>query len=209
MNSNLIYTETELNSFTVATLRQYAASNAIYLSSKSSKAEIINSILEKNRLPLTATFEDAIGRAGQNLMPFFNTKETRNLRLVAHVTEEKINEFPWRDYETSITDLKKWRKQFPRAKIANISNNKTVTDADFTYLTGIHTLDMNNCPLITDEALRYLTGIHTLYISDCYNISDKGLSYITGVKELAINNSNKSITNKGLSYLTGIEKLSI
>jgi hypothetical protein len=42
-----------------------------------------------------------------------------------------------------------------------------ITDAGLAHLTGIHTLNMDDCRLITDAGLAHLTGIHTLYMGGC------------------------------------------
>jgi hypothetical protein len=51
----------------------------------------------------------------------------------------------------------------------DMSNQRSITSISFSYLKGIHTLEMLCCnqSSITDIAFEYLKGIHTLNISGC------------------------------------------
>src|SRR3989338_7234417 len=62
-------------------------------------------------------------------------------------------------------------------KILNLdlNSNANITDDNFTYLKGIHTLNMSGCQEITDQGLIHLKGIHTLNMLGCGEITNEGL----------------------------------
>jgi hypothetical protein len=96
--------------------------------------------------------------------------DAANLRGVSRRTCQAVADHQWRDSKTRIRgSLQLWRRSFPNAASANISERVDLADADFVYLRGIHTLNMEGCgqSIITDAAFAYLRGIHTLDMSFC------------------------------------------
>src|SRR3989338_7821079 len=95
-------------------------------------------------------------------------------------------------------------------KILNLdlNSNANITDDNFTYLKGIHTLNMLGCGEITNEGLIHLKSIHKLDISGCSQITDEGLMHLKGIHTLIMLDCNK-ITDKGLIHLKSIHTLNM
>ncbi len=67
-----------------------------------------------------------------------------------------------------------------------------ISDAAFSHLSGIHTLNMSFCrqPGITDLAFSRLAGIHTLYMSGCSQatVTDAAIGHLAGIQLLDMQN---------------------
>jgi len=101
-------------------------------------------------------------------------------------------------------------------KIQNLCLNASeyITDDDFQYLKGIHTLNMGYCDqeTITDKAFENLKGIHTLNMSSCNQetITDNAFKNLKGIHALCMYFcKQKTITDKAFEYLQGIHTLNI
>src|SRR3989338_4513039 len=91
-------------------------------------------------------------------------------------------------------------------------NQETITDKAFENLKGIHTLNMSWCnqKTITDKAFENLKGIHTLDMSWCKQkwITDKAFENLKGIHILIMRDCNKeTITDKAFENLKGIHTL--
>ena len=91
-------------------------------------------------------------------------------------------------------------------------NQTTITDEAFVHLKGIHTLDISHCnqTTITDKAFENLKGIHTLNMSHCYQktITDKAFDNLKGIHTLDISGCDQeTITDRAFMHLEGIHTL--
>lgn len=70
----------------------------------------------------------------------------------------------------------------------NIMGNKNITDEGFSYLEGIHTLEMSHCNQkeITNNAFSHLKAINTLQMCYCHQITDEALFNLYGIRYLEI-----------------------
>jgi len=89
----------------------------------------------------------------------------------------------------------KFLKEIP-FKILNLKLQcNSISDEDFTFITGIHKLNMLGCnqEKITDKAFENLKGIHTLDMSRCNQkwITDKAFENLKGIHTLNISNCKK------------------
>jgi hypothetical protein len=94
---------------------------------------------------------------------------------------------------------------FPRLDMAWYDN---ITDADFKYLKGIHTLDIEGCDQITDAAFQYMNGIHTLNIAKCEQITGEGFKHLHGLHTLNMAYCT-GITDEAFVHLKGIRMLNM
>ena len=94
---------------------------------------------------------------------------------------------------------------FPRLDMAWYDN---ITDADFKYLKGIHTLDIEGCNQITDAAFQYMNGIHTLNIAGCEQITGAGFKHLHGIHTLNMAYCT-GITDEAFVHLKGIRMLNM
>ena len=113
-----------------------------------------------------------------------------------------------------IGSVKEWREKNPDVKKISILGRKDITDDDFQYFQGIHTLIMIECDqsTITDQAFSYLKGIHTLHMSGCNQstITDQAFSYLKGIHTLFMDECDQpTITDQAFSYLQGIKTIDI
>ena len=88
------------------------------------------------------------------------------LRGVSRGCRDGVAAHAWADEDARIGSPARWRAAFPAARVANVSRNKRLCDADFVHFRGIHTLITWSCkqPAITDAAFGHLVGIHSLYM---------------------------------------------
>ncbi len=100
------------------------------------------------------------------LLPMFTTKEATVLRKLCREFKSTVADFPWEDERTVIKgSVAAWRACFPRARWANVHGllrRIPVMDADFAHFVGLRRLYMRWCKSITDAAFVHLKGIHTL-----------------------------------------------
>ena len=99
--------------------------------------------------------------ASDALLPFFSTREARDLRLVSRECLGAVARHPWADRATRIAgSVAAWRASFPRAKVANVTmfpygpnrRSTSIVDADFVHFEGVsgaESVYMNYC---TDAA---------------------------------------------------------
>ena len=157
-------------------------------------------------LPFSSSTSAAslVSLAGDALLPFFTATEARTLRLLSRELRAAVAAFPWADTATVIRgDLARWRACFPRARVANVSGRRDLSDADFAHLAGLHTLDMSWCrsprltdaalalagpglrvlnmrhckqPSITGAAFAHLRSLHTLHMDGCTQLGDAALA---------------------------------
>ena len=158
------------------------------------------------------------GRVG-SVLRFLWQDEALGLRAASRVCFEAVAAHAWgdcdlRDGKSShiVGSVGSWRACFPKARTANIWGNKTVTDADFALLEGIHTLNMQGCDqaTITDSAFVHLRGIHSLDIAGCNQatITDAAFVHLKGIRELVMIGCNQAtITDAAFAHLRGIHTL--
>lgn len=86
-----------------------------------------------------------------------------------------------------------------------------LTDADFVGLRGsIHTLDMSRCtqPSVSDAAFSCLKSIHTLNMSHSKQITDAGFVHLSDVQDLDMSHCTQaSITEAALDNFKSIKRL--
>ena len=76
-------------------------------------------------------------------------------------------------------------------------NQRTITDAAFAHLRGVHTLNIRECHRITDAALSHVSGIRTLNINGCRQLTDAAFD------ALALNAPRlRSLTTAGLNRIS-------
>ena len=182
-----------------------------------------------------ATPDSVLSHCSGSLLPMFSTREANTLRLLCREFRDAVRDFPWDDIDTRINgSLLRWRECFPNARGANVSGVrkvpisdtdvlfhfkgirrlvingcKTITDAAFAHLKGIHTLHMVGCtqPSVTEAAFAHIAGVHELDVSVC-SLSDSYFPHLKGVHTLVMAQCNQaSITDAAFSHLAGIIKL--
>ena len=84
------------------------------------------------------------------LLPFFDTRGARALRLVCAEFRDAVAAHPWHDAETRIRSrFGAWRASFPFARAANVSGARRdpadLTDADFVHFAGLRDLPARHC----------------------------------------------------------------
>ena len=92
-----------------------------------------------------------------------------------------------------------------------MSGCKSITNAAFVHLKGIHTLDMNGSrSTITDAAFSHLQGIHTLNMAWCYQstITDAAFVHLKGIYSLSLYGCHQ-LTNAVFTHLKGIKRLNL
>ena len=175
---------------------------------------------------------------GEGIFGFLNMRDSNKVRVQCVECRQAVMDFPWMDEKSHITgSIRAWRAAFPVARAANVSYRsdivdedfvhirgdvrvrlhtvrmwccKSVTDAAFVYLRGIHTLDMIGCnqATITDSAFIHLRGIHTLYISGCNQATDSAFIHLRGIHTLYMIGCNQvTITDSAFIHLRGIHTL--
>ena len=164
------------------------------------------------------------------IMKYLNREEKNTLRLVSDATKKAVHigeEYGYR--EIPITGpLSVWRRRFPKAKFANISGRRDLTDDDFKYLEGLEYLNMENCARyvrrrptangtrrreskITDKAFIHLSSLKILNMSGCNarTITDKAFQYLVNVHTLYMIGCNQYISGNAFEYLTELKILDI
>jgi len=154
----------------------------------------------------------------EGIFGFLTYKDANSLRLVCKELRDEVSDFRWMDSKTRINgSLKLWRTCFRNAKAANVSMAREhsyhdhISDSEFVYLRGIHTLNMSKCNdeyTITDAAFVHLKGIHTLNMSCCKQdtITDAAFVHLKGIHTLDMSHCNQ-ITDAAIVHLKGIHTL--
>jgi len=153
----------------------------------------------------------------EGIFGFLTYEDANNLRLVCKELRDEVSEFYWMDSKTRINgSLKLWRTCFRNARAVNISvdtnyyYDEVLSDSEFVYLKGIHTLNMSYCKqnTITDAAFVHLKGIHTLNMSDCKQdtITDAAFVHLKGIHTLDISHCTQ-LTDAAVVHLKGIHTL--
>ncbi|RYY32588.1 hypothetical protein EON62_05175, partial [archaeon] len=168
------------------------------------------------------------------LLKMFNTADATVLRAVCKEQRDVVAKHDWCDRKTRIKFPKLWRKCFPHATGANVSNNLQLKDADFEHLKGVQMLDMSFCEqsTITDAAFVHLGGLTLLKMSGCKqaSITNNAFAHLKSVRFLNISNCTQlgdaafrhfkdlevldfsgcnqdRITNAAFANLTGVKAL--
>ena len=153
---------------------------------------------------------------GQGIFSFLTMKDSNNVRPVCVEFRQAIMDFPWMDKESKIkSGVKAWRKAFPYARAVNVSWRQDIVDADFVHIRGdarvrLHTVEMWSCRSVTDAAFMYLRGIHALNMSNCTQatITDAAFVHLRGIHTLKMWGCNQaSITDAAFVHLRGIHTL--
>jgi hypothetical protein len=108
-------------------------------------------------------------------------------------------------------DLAAWRAAHPTALVANLHGRQDLTDKDFAALHGVQALSLFDCKSITDAAFVHLTGVHTLSIGqngDGYSFTDAAFAHLRGIHSLNMY-ACRSITDKAFVHLAGIHTLNM
>jgi len=155
---------------------------------------------------------------GEGILGFLTTREGNTLRQVNSEMHEAVSEAVWKDKKTRIAgDIAAWRKSFPHARTANMSNRSDLVDADFVHFKGIKTLDISMSTSIglygepvgvTDKAFEHLEGIRSLDMTRRFGITGTGFVHLKGLKTL-IMPWCRSIPNEAFVNLKDIESLDI
>ena len=173
---------------------------------------------------------------GKGIIGKLTEKEKKKIRLASSAFKEAVNvseEFGYK-HKPIKTSLEVWKRKFPKAKYANISRRKDLTDANFvhlenleyldmgycnqskftdaalTHLKNIHTLIIRGCTQITDDAFKPLNKLTTLDISYCTQLSTKAFVHFKNIKKLTMNEWDKNkIYSDGFQNLENIEDLSM
>src|SRR3989338_3696330 len=126
-----------------------------------------------------------------SIADFLSTKDMFNL---SYICKDSYSSLMYSQYNMTIHAMKLNKHKKNLEFIANLpykiynlnlNNNGNLTDYDFKYLKGIHSLNMSSCNqnTITDKAFENLKGIHTLNISNCnqITITDRAFKYLKGI----------------------------
>ena len=159
------------------------------------------------------------GREG-SVLGFLWQDEALGLRAASRSCREAVAAHAWSDWDEEgkrphiVGSVASWRACFPKARAANMSGNKTVTDADFVLLEGIHKLNMASCnqATITDAAFAHLRGIYSLNMNSCKQatITDAAFANLVGIRWLYMSGCNQAtITDAAFAHLRGIHTLNI
>ena len=158
------------------------------------------------------------GREG-SVLGFLWQDEALGLRAASRGCREAVATHAWDDWDNKegkqshiVGSVASWRACFPKARTANMGDNKTVTDADFALLEGIHKLNMGGCnqATITNAAFAHLRGIHMLYMGGCNQatITDAAFAHLRGIHSLDMCGCNQAtITDAAFMNLRGIHTL--
>ena len=158
------------------------------------------------------------GREG-SVMGFLWQNEALGLRAASHGCREAVAAHAWDDFDAKkgkrshiVGSMASWRACFPKARAANMWGNKTVTDADFALLEGLHTIGRGRCnqTTLTDAAFAHLQGIHTLYMGECNQatITNPAFAHLQGIHTLHMAGCNQvTITDASFAHLRGIHTL--
>ena len=157
--------------------------------------------------------EAVLGVASASALCFLTQVGARPLRVVSRACREAVAEHVWGkergifwDDVRIIGSLASWRRSFPRAAYANMSQRLNTSDADMVHLSGILTLNMRGCELVTDAGLAHLSGIHTLDMYGSKLVTDAGLAHLSGIHRLNMTGC-ELVTDVGLAHLGGIREL--
>jgi len=139
------------------------------------------------------------------LLGFLNFETILSLRITCKETKQSVSNYK-RDHKNKIINFTHSHvSDFPRLDMAWYDN---ITDADFKYLKGIHTLDIKGCDQITDAAFQYMNGIHTLNIAGCEQITGAGFKHLHGLHTLNMAYCT-GITDEAFVHLNGIRMLNM
>ena len=159
----------------------------------------------------------------RSVMSFLWQDEAVALRAASRACRDAVADHTWEDFHEVHpysrsrihgSRLAAWRRCFPNARAANISENMTITDADFVYLKGVRKLNMWYCNqlTITDAAFVHLKGIHTLNMGCCSQstITDAAFVHLKGIHTLDMAHCYQStITDAAFVHLEGIHELNM
>ena len=153
-----------------------------------------------------------------SVLGFLWQDEALGLRAASRACREAVAAHAWSDLDPDCRRSRifgsaaSWRACFPKARTANMMGNKTVTDADFALLEGIHSLNMAGCnqAIITDAAFAHLRGIDSLWMNYCnqVTITDAAFAHLRGIDALGMDGCNQAtISDAAFAHLKGIHTL--
>ena len=99
-----------------------------------------------------------------------------------------------------------------RVELYRVTRVAPVVDADFVHFEGLRELYMAGCRGVTDAAFSHLRGIHTLDLSFCNQpaITDAAFAHLAGIQRLSIMGCNQpTIADAAFAHLRGIQLLNL
>ena len=99
---------------------------------------------------------------------FLSTREAAAYRAADRRANEAVRGFEWRDRATRIAgSLPAWRRCFPKATHANLSNRSNLRHHEFPNLVGVTSLNLSSCETfsICNETFFYLSELKELHFS--------------------------------------------
>ena len=155
-------------------------------------------------------------------LPFFTTRDARQLRGVCREFRVLVTNFPWDDRadESRVAAragaVELWRLCFPSAVACTLwqgqsVDNPHVTDADLVLLRGVRYLNMGGCTHVTNAGVdRVLEGQH-LQTFKCQRVTcmtDALFANLVGIQMLDMSGcSEETITDAAFAHLAGIHTL--
>jgi hypothetical protein len=106
--------------------------------------------------------------AGGGFLGFLSTREAVAYRAADRRAKEAVEEFVWRDRETRIAgSMQAWRRCFPKATHANLSNRSDLRHHEFPNLRGVTSLNLSGCECfsICNDTFQYLSDLKELNLS--------------------------------------------
>ena len=112
----------------------------------------------------------------RSVMSFLRQDEAVALRAASRACRDAVAEHAWEDFDEDPfvacsrirgSGSSAWRRCFPNARAANISQNRTITDADFVHLKGIRKRASRFfCLLVaaSSQARRSPTSVHSAHV---------------------------------------------
>ena len=155
---------------------------------------------------------------GGGIFGFLNMIDSNKVRVQCVECRQAVMDFPWMDasHKSRIrSSVRAWRAAFPVARAVNVSDRRDIVDADFVHIRGdarvrLHTVDMWNCKSVTDAAFLHLRGIHTLFMDGCNQatITDAAFVHLREIHTLYMGGCDQAtITDSAFIHLRGINTL--
>ena len=136
--------------------------------------------------------QDVFSAASHCLFGFLTTREANALRRTCREACAAVTAHPWTDAQTRIAGrLARWRKCFPHAVAANVTERYDLVSADFAHLRGVRTIDMARCHnrRLGNDVAAHLRDVRVLDLSYCFfagGMTSAILADLGGVSELTV-----------------------
>ena len=130
---------------------------------------------------------------GGGILGYLTMIDSNKVRLLCIECRQAVMDFPWMDNSRIKGSIKAWRAAFSCARAVYIYNRQDIVDADFVHIRGdarvrLHTVNMSFCRSLTDAAFVHLRGIHTLDMRYCrqVTITDAAFVHMRGIHTLYV-----------------------